>query len=112
MKNGIMHEIENTRSVDDPDSPLKTASAELLMIEASETPPLLGFQFCNAAGENIAGRDGDPSGLADFEILAPDLAIELCRDRPKGWPYLLQPIYVGDIEEANIVFANGLWVKF
>jgi hypothetical protein len=73
--------------------------------------PLLGFQFCNAKGENIAGNDDDPSGLASFEILAPDLAIDLCHQRPKGWPYRLQPIYVGDIEEPNIVFANGLWMK-
>jgi hypothetical protein len=37
MKNGIKNEFKGTGSVDDSDSPLKAASGELPMIEASET---------------------------------------------------------------------------
>jgi len=39
------------------------------------------------------------------------MAIDLCSRRPAGWPYHLRPIYVGDIEEAFIVYANGMRVE-
>ena len=69
-------------------------------------PKLLGFQFCNTRGENIAGDEGDISGLASFEIMSPALMLKLVAHlRPRS--LLIAPIYEGDIQEPTIVNAAG-----
>lgn len=64
----------------------------------------LGFQLCNSQGVNIQGDDEDPTGIASFEIMSPEVALEVMS---KGWgktgKYLLMPIFEGDIEEPSIL---------
>jgi hypothetical protein len=68
---------------------------------------LLGFQFADTAGGNIAGDRDDPAGLASFEVMTPELAVAiLAKNPPHMGRYLLMPIYEGTIEEPVIIDAE------
>lgn len=62
--------------------------------------PLLGYQVADEAGHNIQGDDKDPSGLASFEIMPPDLAMATLAHMPG---FSLYPIYEGDIEKPTLL---------
>ena len=67
MKNGIKPEIEGTRSVRSLDSPLKTASGELPMTEASQKTQALLAQYERQRGfeERISDREEDATDCRD-----------------------------------------------
>ena len=71
---------------------------------------LLGYQFCDHLGRNIAGERNDPSGLESDEVMSPDYAAETCSRRSQMIErenLLLTPIYSGDIEDMVVIGLDG-----
>jgi len=63
---------------------------------------LLGYQLTNLKGENIQGKNEDPTNMASFEIMAPVFASYVMRLMATR-KFLLMPIYEGDIEDPKII---------
>ena len=71
---------------------------------------LLGYQFCDQRGRNIAGERNDPSGLEADEVMSPAYAAETCSRRSQMIErenLLLTPIYSGDIEDMVVIGLDG-----
>lgn len=64
---------------------------------------LLGYQLANKKGEIIHGTDEDPSNMTTFEVLSPFVATGLMRQLNGDKRFLLYPIYVGDIENPEVI---------
>lgn len=65
---------------------------------------LIGFQFADAEGRNVAGKPDDPFGGASFEVMAPALAVA---EAAKAPGHLLVPVFEGDVEHATVVGEDG-----
>lgn len=74
--------------------------AGVALLASGTDRPLLGYQVADEAGNNIQGDHNDPSGLASFEIMPPNLALNTIEHMPG---FTLYPIFEGDIEEPVLL---------
>lgn len=68
---------------------------------------LLGFQVADKNGRVIQGEEEDPTGYASFQILSPELAVQMVQTH--GF-MLLYPIFEGDMENYALIMSTQ-WLE-